>query len=49
MAKIAMEGCKCDKCGKEWYPRRLPALQCPKCKTLNWNKNEEEALKKEAE
>ena len=29
---------KCLRCGHEWIPRKLPVLQCPKCKTVHFDK-----------
>lgn len=36
--------CICDKCGKEWIPRRCEPLpiQCPYCQRRDWNKEKSE-------
>jgi predicted Zn-ribbon and HTH transcriptional regulator len=40
MAKITVQGYRCDRCGHKWTPRRTsqgdPKV-CPKCKSPYWN------------
>ena len=39
MAKIKLEGFKCERCQHEWIPRKkgeTPKV-CPKCKSPYWN------------
>ncbi len=31
---------KCLKCKYEWIARVKKPIQCPRCKSLSWNKNE---------
>jgi len=40
MAKIKVDGWRCDRCGYEWAPRHLgdEPQTCPKCKSPYWNK-----------
>lgn len=44
MSKIKVDGYKCDKCGHTWIKRgeEEPA-QCPKCRTVRWNKPNKES------
>ena len=39
MAKIQMEGFRCERCAHEWAPRNTSALPrvCPACKSPYWN------------
>ena len=40
MAKVTLEGFRCERCGHEWLPREKgqePTV-CPKCKSPYWNK-----------
>lgn len=39
MAKIKIEGYKCERCGHEWVPRNKDEypIVCPKCKSPYWN------------
>lgn len=44
MAKIQLEGYKCERCGHIWLPRKqengkeqLEPRVCPKCKSPYWN------------
>jgi len=40
MAKVTLEGFRCERCGHEWVPRdkgQEPTV-CPKCKSPYWNK-----------
>ena len=39
VAKVKLDGYRCDRCEHEWLPRdktRDP-LVCPKCKSAYWN------------
>jgi len=39
MARISLEGFKCERCGHEWVPRAKgeePKV-CPACKSPYWN------------
>lgn len=41
MAKITLDGWKCERCGHEWVPREGTAVEpkvCPKCKSPYWNR-----------
>lgn len=41
MAKIMLEGYKCERCDHEWIPRETTEgepLVCPRCKSPYWNK-----------
>ena len=40
MAKILLEGYKCERCGHEWVPRSKKEYPnvCPKCKSPYWDK-----------
>jgi Zn finger protein HypA/HybF involved in hydrogenase expression len=35
--KLAARIVKCLRCAHEWIPRKLPVLQCPRCKSVHWN------------
>jgi hyperosmotically inducible periplasmic protein len=41
MAKVILrvEGCRCERCGHEWVPRRgaKPPKVCPRCKSPYWD------------
>jgi DNA-directed RNA polymerase subunit RPC12/RpoP len=40
MARVTLEGFRCERCGHEWVPRdkeQAPTV-CPKCKSPYWNK-----------
>lgn len=34
--------CKCLKCGAEWIKRIDNPIQCPRCKSMLWNKEKKE-------
>ncbi len=34
--------CKCLRCGAAWTPRTEKPVQCPRCKSVLWNKKREE-------
>lgn len=37
--------CTCDKCGYGWTPNnRIAPKVCPKCKSYNWNKTNDEVI-----
>lgn len=39
MARVTLEGFRCERCGHEWVPRGKaedPRV-CPKCKSPYWN------------
>ena len=40
MAKIMLEGYKCERCKHEWVPRNKEECPnvCPKCKSPYWDK-----------
>lgn len=40
MAKVMLEGYKCERCGHEWVPRNKKEYPnvCPKCKSPYWDK-----------
>jgi predicted Zn-ribbon and HTH transcriptional regulator len=33
--------CECAKCGHQWLPEKMPPKRCAKCKSPNWNQNQE--------
>jgi Zn finger protein HypA/HybF involved in hydrogenase expression len=35
--KLADKIVKCRRCAHEWIPRKLPVMQCPRCKSVYWN------------
>lgn len=35
---LIMQKLTCLRCGHTWYPRIEKPVQCPRCKTLAWNK-----------
>jgi predicted Zn-ribbon and HTH transcriptional regulator len=40
MARVTLEGFRCERCSHEWVPRdkgQEPTV-CPKCKSPYWNK-----------
>lgn len=40
MAKVKLEGFRCERCGHEWLPREKGGPEpkvCPKCKSPYWN------------
>ena len=41
--KVKVRELKCNKCGHEWYPRSTDVRMCPKCKSVNWDKEKKEA------
>jgi len=39
MAKITLEGYKCERCSHIWFPRGKEGPRvCPKCKSPYWDK-----------
>jgi predicted Zn-ribbon and HTH transcriptional regulator len=40
MAKVMLEGYRCERCGHEWRPRnkKEEPKVCPKCKSPYWDK-----------
>ena len=39
MAKITLQGYKCERCGHEWLPTSdVEPKVCPKCKSPYWNR-----------
>ena len=39
MARIKLNGCKCERCKHKWVPRNNEEpIVCPKCKSPYWNK-----------
>jgi len=36
-----MKKLKCVKCNHQWYPRTPKPVQCPKCRTVYWEKEKE--------
>ena len=42
MARIKLDGFRCERCGHEWVPRRRPPYRetpktCPRCKSAYWD------------
>ena len=35
--EIKLPVLKCERCGWEWTPRRLPVRACPKCQSNRWD------------
>ena len=48
MAKVMLEGYKCERCGHEWVPRNKKENPnvCPKCKSPYWDRPRKKADKK---
>src|SRR5437763_1958262 len=47
MARIKIDGFKCDRCGHEWTPREAgeaPTV-CPKCKSPYWDRPRQSDLR----
>jgi predicted Zn-ribbon and HTH transcriptional regulator len=48
--KISIPTLKCEKCNYQWIPRVADVRQCPKCKSVRWDKpkvkNEDEKSSK---
>jgi uncharacterized OB-fold protein len=41
MAKIKIDGYKCERCGHIWFPREYTKEEpkvCPRCKSPYWNR-----------
>lgn len=40
MAKILLNGFRCERCGHEWVPREkgIEPKVCPSCKSPYWNR-----------
>jgi len=40
MAKVMIEGYRCERCGHEWAPREKEVTPkvCPKCKSPYWDR-----------
>lgn len=51
MARITVEGYRCERCDHEWVPRETtegdPTI-CPYCKSPYWNKPRLSSIKKRA-
>ena len=50
VAKIKLDGYKCERCGHVWLPRiydndKDPVI-CPKCKSPYWNRPKEQQKRK---
>jgi len=40
--EITLKGYKCERCGREWIPRKEgKPIVCPKCKSPYWDKPRE--------
>lgn len=37
--KIVLLKLECKKCGYKWIPRKKEIRQCPKCKSVWWDKD----------
>jgi len=44
MAKIKIDGFRCERCGHEWVPADInkPPRVCPKCKSPYWERPRKE-------
>ena len=38
---------KCSRCNHEWISRRDTPIQCPRCKSYNWQEKEREVVEYE--
>ena len=39
MENKVLYGCKCKRCGKEWYSREEHPLLCVKCHSAYWDRD----------
>lgn len=39
--QIIKEGRECLRCGNKWVPRVENPIECPVCKSRDWNKEKE--------
>ena len=39
--KVKIQKIKCLQCEWEWQPRKEEVRKCPRCQSLNWNKEKE--------
>ena len=48
MARIKVDGFRCNKCSHEWVARnkKEDPVICPKCKTARWDKDQRYVTKK---
>ena len=49
MAKITLEGWRCERCEHVWVPREQNAPEprvCPKCKSPYWNRPRQKSVEK---
>lgn len=43
--KIKITKLKCKRCGHQWVPKKEDVRQCPKCKSVWWDKEKEKNKK----
>ena len=45
MARVTLDGYRCERCGHEWVPRNKAEAPkvCPKCKSPYWDRPRREA------
>lgn len=40
--KVNIKQLECKKCGHKWNPRKSEVRECPKCKSVWWDKDAED-------